>query len=68
MREQFYITDEGAEEMLPSGRQALLSSRAYWARTGCWPVEGVLGSSASLVRNGTRGWAHQDKEIEDMPP
>lgn len=33
LREQFDITDEEAAEMLPSGRQTLLSNRAHWART-----------------------------------
>lgn len=33
LREQFDITDEEASEMLPSGRQTLLSNRAHWART-----------------------------------
>jgi len=33
LREQFDITDEEAQEMLPSGRQTLLSNRAHWART-----------------------------------
>lgn len=33
LREQFDISDEEAEEMLPSGRQTLLSNRAHWART-----------------------------------
>ena len=33
LREQFDISDEEAKEMLPSGRQTLLSNRAHWART-----------------------------------
>lgn len=30
---QFQITDEEAEELIPSGRVTLLSNRAHWART-----------------------------------
>ncbi len=33
LREEFEITDEEAEELIPSGRVTLLANRAHWART-----------------------------------
>lgn len=33
LQQEFDITDEETAEMLPSGRQTLLSNRAHWART-----------------------------------
>lgn len=33
LKDQFQITDEEAEELLPSGRVTVLQSRAHWART-----------------------------------
>lgn len=33
LRRVFEITDEDAEELLPSGRTTVLASRAHWART-----------------------------------
>ena len=33
LKHQFQITDEEAEELLPSGRVTVLQSRAHWART-----------------------------------
>lgn len=33
IKEQFQISEEEAEELLPSGRISILASRAHWART-----------------------------------
>jgi restriction system protein len=33
LREEFRLTDDEAEELLPSGRITVLASRAHWART-----------------------------------
>ena len=33
LKEQFNISDEEFEELLPSGRVTIIQSRAHWART-----------------------------------
>lgn len=47
IKKQFSITDEEAEELIPSGRMSLLYNRVHWART-------YLGK-AGLLRSPKRG-------------
>jgi len=54
IKKQFAITDEEAEELIPSGRMTLLYNRVHWART-------YLGK-AGLLRSPKRG----THEITDL--
>lgn len=47
LKKVFAITDEEAEEMLPSGKMSTLASRAHWART----YLGAAGCLTSPKRN-----------------
>lgn len=54
IKRQFNISDEEAEEQIPSGRMTLLANRAHWART-------YLGK-AGLLASSKRGY-HEITEL-----
>lgn len=63
LKSQFSITDEEAEELIPSGRVTLLSNRAHWART----YLSKAGLLESPKRNHHRITERGRKVLQDAP-